>query len=105
MSGSIRGASPSWRRPARTTAINRGVPLPVILPPARPHRLGVGVVLILLGVLVGGCARPSISDPAKAELLRQIREGSLFEVDIAGLALLSVPVLVARRDPDTHLGA
>ena len=56
-----------------------------------------------MGVLVGGCARPPASDPMKAELLRQLRDTYLFNVDLAGLELLSVPEIVARLDPDTHL--
>jgi C-terminal processing protease CtpA/Prc len=54
-------------------------------------------------VLVHGCVRPPASDPRKAELLRQIREAYLFDVDVASLELLSVPEIVARLDPDTHL--
>jgi C-terminal processing protease CtpA/Prc len=54
-------------------------------------------------VLAGGCARPPASDPGKAEVLRQIREAYLFDVDVAGLELLSVPEIVARLDPDTRL--
>jgi carboxyl-terminal processing protease len=61
------------------------------------------VALILLGALVGGCARLSVSDPAQTELLRQIREAYLFEVDVASLERLSVPEIVARLDPDTRL--
>jgi carboxyl-terminal processing protease len=59
--------------------------------------------LALLGVLVGGCAQPPASDPVKAEMLRQIREAYLFNVDVSGLELLSVPEIVGRLDPDTHL--
>jgi C-terminal peptidase prc len=44
-----------------------------------------------------------ISDPVKAEMLRQIREAYLFDVDVSGLDLLSVPEIVARLDPDTRL--
>ena len=69
----------------------------------RRHRVFLGVVLTCMGVLVGGCARPPASDPAKAELLQQLRETYLFNVDVAGLELLSVPEIVARLDPDTHL--
>ena len=69
----------------------------------RRLRAFLGVVLTCMGMLVGGCARPPASDPAKAELLRQLRETYLFNVDIAGLELLSVPEIVARLDPDTHL--
>jgi carboxyl-terminal processing protease len=58
----------------------------------------------VLGVaLASGCARPPASDPAKAELLRQIREAYLFDVDVSGLELLSVPEIVARLDPDTRM--
>jgi carboxyl-terminal processing protease len=39
----------------------------------------------------------------KVKLLRQIREAYLFDVDVASLELLSVPEIVARLDPDTHL--
>jgi carboxyl-terminal processing protease len=39
----------------------------------------------------------------KAELLRQIREAYLFNIDVAGLELLSVPEIVARLDSDTRL--
>lgn len=70
---------------------------------ARRHRACLGVALALLGVLAGGCARPPVSDPRKAELLRQIRASYLFDVDVAGLELLSVPEIVARLDPDTRL--
>jgi len=62
-----------------------------------------GVVLPLLGVLMGGCVRPPTHDPGKVELLRHIRESYLFDVDVASLELLSVPEIVARLDPDTHL--
>ncbi len=62
-----------------------------------------GAALALLGVLASGCARPPASDPAKAELLRQIREAYLFDVDVSGLERLSVPEIVARLDPDTRL--
>ncbi len=47
--------------------------------------------------------RYPLSDPAKDELLRQIREAYLFDVDVARLELLSVPEIVARLDPDTRL--
>jgi C-terminal processing protease CtpA/Prc len=70
---------------------------------ARPHRVFFGIVLTLLGVLVDGCARLPASDPAKVELLRQIREAYLFDIDVASLELLSVPEIVARLDSDTHL--
>jgi Peptidase family S41 len=69
----------------------------------RRHWACLGLALALLSVLVGGCARPPASDPVKAELLRQLREIYLFNVDLAGLELLSVPEIVARLDPDTHL--
>jgi carboxyl-terminal processing protease len=62
-----------------------------------------GIVLTLLGVLVAGCVRSPASDSGKAELLRQISEAYLFDVDIESLELLSVPEIVARLDPDTHL--
>ena len=62
-----------------------------------------GVVSTLLGILVGGCVHPPTHDPVKAELLRQIREAYLFDVDVSGLDLLSVPEIVARLDPDTRL--
>ena len=61
------------------------------------------VPLTFLGVLAGGCAPPPAHDPGKAELLRQIREAYLFDVDVGGLELLSVPEIVARLDPDTRL--
>ena len=77
--------------------------MPAVVRPARPHCVFLGVVLTLLGVLVDGCVRPPASDPRKAELLRQIREAYLFDVDVASLELLSVPEIVARLDPDTHL--
>jgi C-terminal processing protease CtpA/Prc len=60
-------------------------------------------MLILLGLLVGGCVRPPTQDPRKAELLRQIEEAYLFDVDITNLELLSVPEIMARLDPDTRL--
>src|SRR5262249_61801887 len=71
--------------------------------PARPYCAFLGGMLILLGLLVGGCVRPPTQDPRKAELLRQIREAYLFDVDVANLELLSVPEIVARLDPDTRL--
>jgi hypothetical protein len=67
------------------------------------HHAGLGVVLVLLGVLMSGCARPPASDPTKVELLRQIREAYLFDVDVSGLEVLSVPEIVTRLDPDTRL--
>jgi hypothetical protein len=70
---------------------------------ARRHRDVLGVALALLSVLAVGCARPLASDPGKAELLRQIREAYLFDMDVSGLELLSVPEIVARLDPDTRL--
>jgi len=39
----------------------------------------------------------------QVELLRQIREAYLFDVDLSGFELLSVPEIVARLDPDTRL--
>jgi hypothetical protein len=77
--------------------------MPAVMRSARPYRMFLGVVLPLLGVLMGGCVRPPTHDPGKAELLRQIREAYLFDVDVASLELLSVPEIVARLDPDTHL--
>ncbi len=77
--------------------------MPAVVRPARPPWVFFGVVLTLLGVLVYGCARLPASDPGKAELLRQIREAYLFDVDVASLELLSVPEIVSRLDPDTHL--
>jgi carboxyl-terminal processing protease len=70
---------------------------------ARRYRDVLGVALALLGALASGCARPPASDPAMAELLRQIREAYLFDVDVSGLELLSVPEIVARLDPDTRM--
>jgi Peptidase family S41 len=67
------------------------------------HRSWLGAALALLSLLTSGCARPPVSDPAKAELLRQIREAYLFDVDVSGLDVLSVPEIVARLDPDTRL--
>jgi hypothetical protein len=62
-----------------------------------------GVVLALIGTLTGGCTRPPVSNPVKTELLRQIREGYLFNVDVASFERLSVPEIMARLDPDTRL--
>jgi hypothetical protein len=67
------------------------------------HRAWLGATLALLGIWMSGCAGPPASDPAKAELLRQIHEAYLFNVDVSGLELLSVPEIVARLDPDTRL--
>jgi hypothetical protein len=67
------------------------------------HRVWLGVTLALLSIVSSGCAAPPASDPAKAELLRQIREAYLFNIDVSGLELLSVPEIVARLDPDTRL--
>ena len=67
------------------------------------RRACLGVTLGLLSVLTGACAASPASDPAKVELLRQIREAYLFNVDVSGLELLSVPEIVARLDPDTRL--
>jgi hypothetical protein len=67
----------------------------------RWHRVVWSVALV--GALVGGCFRPSAHDPAKDKLLRQIRQAYLFDVDVADLERLSVPEIVARLDPDTHL--
>ena len=69
----------------------------------RRSRMFLGVALALIGVLAGGCARPSASDPAKVELLRQIREAYLFDVEDSGFERLSVPEIVAHLDPDTRL--
>ena len=77
--------------------------MPVDMRPARPYRAFLGVMLILLGLLVGGCVRPPTQDPRKAELLRQIEEAYLFDVDVANLELLSVHEIMARLDPDTRL--
>ena len=71
--------------------------------PARRHYALLGVALTLIGTLVGGCARPPVSDPVQVELLRQIREAYLFDVDLSGFELLSVPEIMARLDPDTRL--
>jgi len=54
-------------------------------------------------MLVGGCVRLPTHDPGKTELLRHIREAYLFDVDLASLELLSVPEIIERLDPDTHL--
>ena len=75
----------------------------MVMHPARPYRMYLGVMLTLFGMLVGGCARSPTHDPGKAELLRQIREAYLFDIDLADLELLSVPEIVARLDPDTRL--
>jgi hypothetical protein len=77
--------------------------MPAVVHPARPHWVFFSVMLTLLGVLVDGCARLPASDPVKVELLRQIHEAYLFDIDVASLELLSVPEIVARLDPDTHL--
>src|SRR5262245_9588201 len=103
MSGAIHGASVFWRRPVRTTAIRRGVPIPAVVRPARPACMFLRVMLTLFSVLAAGCTRPPATDPRKAELLRHIRDAYLFNVDIASLELLSVPEIVARLDPDTRL--
>src|SRR6266850_5589185 len=103
MSGSIRGASASWPQRAPTTAINRGIRVLMVRPLLWWHPAWLGATLALLGVWTSGCAGPPASGPAKAELLRQIREAYLFNVDVSGLELLSVPEIVARLDPDTRL--
>src|SRR5919108_875693 len=103
MSGAIHGASASWRRRAPTTAIRRGILMLAVVCQTWRHRAWLGVALALLGVLTSGCARSPASDPAMAELLRQIREAYLFDVDVSGLELLSVPEIVARLDPDTRM--
>src|SRR5262245_44064894 len=78
--------------------------MPAVMRPARPYRMCLGVVSTLLGMLVGGCVHPPAThDPVKAELLRQIREAYLFDIDVTGLELLTVPEIVARLDPDTRL--
>jgi hypothetical protein len=69
----------------------------------RWRRAWLGVTLALLSILTSGCAGSPASDPAKGELLRQIREAYLFNIDVSGLELLSVPEIVARLDPDTRL--
>jgi hypothetical protein len=56
-----------------------------------------------LVILMVGCARVPVSDPARDELLRHIRDAYLFHVNVARLELLSVPEIVARLDPDTQL--
>jgi hypothetical protein len=92
-----------WRRLAPTTAINRVFCVPVFTPLCWWHRAWLGVTFALLSALTSGCGGPPASDPGKAELLRQIREAYLFNVDVSGLELLSVPEIVARLDPDTRL--
>ena len=77
--------------------------MPVVAPRFWWHPAWLGVTLVLLSVWTSGCAGPPASDPAKAELLRQIREAYLFNVDVSGLEFLSVPEIVARLDPDTRL--
>jgi hypothetical protein len=77
--------------------------MPAVVCQTWRHRAWLGVALALIGLLTSGCVRPPASDPGKAELLRQIREAYLFNVDVSGLELLSVPEIVARLDPDTHL--
>jgi Peptidase family S41 len=67
------------------------------------HRAWLGATLTLLTIVTGGCAGSPATDSAKAELLRQIREAYLFNVDVSGLEILSVPEIVARLDPDTRL--
>jgi carboxyl-terminal processing protease len=62
-----------------------------------------GLAVLWLSVMVGGCVQPSTMTPAKAALLQQLRESYLFEVDLTGLEPLSVPEIVARLDPDTRL--
>lgn len=66
------------------------------------HAVTLGVALALTGAVAGGCARLTV-DPAKAEMLRQIRETYLFNVDVGSLKPLSVPEIAARLDPDTHV--
>ncbi len=70
---------------------------------ARRRHTFLAVALAFIGALAGGCARPPASDPVKAELLRQIREAYLFDTDVSGFELLSVPEIVARLDPDTRM--
>ena len=70
---------------------------------ARRHRGFLAVAAALIGVLASGCARPAANDPVKAEILRQIREVYLFDVDVSGLEVLSVPEIIARLDPDTRM--
>jgi Peptidase family S41 len=67
------------------------------------HRVWLGVTLSLLSTMTSSCAGSPASDPAKVELLRQLREAYLFDVDLSGVDLLSVPEIVARLDPDTRL--
>jgi hypothetical protein len=69
----------------------------------RWHRVSLGVTLALLSTMTSSCAGSPANDPAKVELLRQIREAYLFNVDVSGLELLSVPEIVARLDPDTRM--
>ena len=68
----------------------------------RPH-VFLGVVLALIGVLAGGCARLPASDTVKVELLRQLRDTYLFNVEASDLERLSVPEIVARLDTDTRI--
>jgi C-terminal processing protease CtpA/Prc len=77
--------------------------MPAVVGQTWRHRAWLGVALALFGMLTSGCVRPPASDPGKAELLRQIREAYLFNVDVSGLELLSVPEIVVRLDPDTRL--
>ncbi len=74
-----------------------------VSPMIRLRRVSLGVALALAGILGGGCVRPPTADPAKAEMLRHIREAYLFDVDIGRFELLSVPEIVARLDPDTRV--
>jgi hypothetical protein len=67
------------------------------------HRARLSAALLFCGGIMSGCARPPVSDPGKVELLQQIREAYLFDVDVSGLEVLSVPEIVARLDPDTRL--
>lgn len=64
-----------------------------------------GMVLVLISVLTGGCTGSLSSDPAKAELLRQLRAAYLFNVEVSDLERLSVSEIVARLDPDTRVVA
>jgi len=64
-----------------------------------------GMALVCVSMVTGGCAGSLASDPAKAELLRQLRETYLFPVALSDLERLSVPEIVARLDPDTRLVA
>jgi hypothetical protein len=75
----------------------------VVRPLFRWYPAWLGATLVVLGILTSGCAGSTASDPAKAELLRQIRDAYLFNVDGSDLELLSVPEIVARLDPDTRL--